>query len=81
MAAVTNGLAIVTIDGLECEITYTITAGGTLDGGLVGPRSSHGTITSGSCPAGMPTPSVATPSMNGKEEINTYIHMYMSNIA
>ena len=69
MAAVTNGMATVTIDGLECEVTYTITAEGTLNGALVGPRSSHGTITSGSCPPPMPTPSVSTPSMNGKEEI------------
>ena len=66
-----NGMATVTIDGLECEVTYNITAGGTLNGALVGPRSSHGTITSGPCPPPMPTPSVATPSMNGKEEICT----------
>ena len=41
-------------------------------GALVGPRSSHGTITSGPCPLPMPTPSVDTPSMSGKE-----ISMYM----
>ena len=68
MAVVTNGMATVTIDGLECEVTYTIIAEGTLNGALVGPRSSHGTITSDSCPPPMPTPSVATPSMNGKME-------------
>ena len=77
MAAITNGMATVTIDGLECEVTYTITAGGTLNGILVGPRSSHGNITSGSCPPPMPTPSVSTPSVNGKEEIHTYIHTYV----
>ena len=66
MAAVTNGMATMTIDGLQCEFTYTIIAGGTLNGTLVGPRSSHGTITSGPCPPPIPTPSVATPSMNGK---------------
>ena len=71
MAVITNGMATVTIDGLECEVTYTLTAGGTLSGTLVGPRSSHGTITSGSCPPPMPIPSVSTPSMNGKEEIYT----------
>ena len=73
MAAITNGMATVTIDGLECEVTYTITAGGALNGTLVGPRSSHGNITSGPCPPPMPTPSVATPSMNGKEEISMYM--------
>ena len=77
MAAVTSGMATVTIDGLECEVTYTITAGGTLNGALVGPRSSHGIITSGPCLSDIPTPSVATPSMNGKEEICTY----MSDVA
>ena len=66
-----NGMATVTIDGLPCEVTYDIMAGGTLNGTLVGPRSSHGTIISGPCPPPMPTSSVATPSMNGKEEICT----------
>ena len=67
--------ATVIIDGLQCEVTYAIIAGGTLNGVLVGPRSSHGTITSGPCPPPMPTPSVATPSMNGKEDIYTYVHI------
>ena len=62
-----NGMATVTVDGLVCNITYNITAGGTLNGALVGPRSSHGTVTSGPCPLPMPTPSVETPSMSGKE--------------
>ena len=44
IASVTNGMATVTIYGLECGVTYTITAGGTLNGSLIGPRSSHGTI-------------------------------------
>ena len=73
-----NGMATVTIDRLQCEVTYDIIAGGTLNGALVGPRSSHGTITSGPCPLPMLTPSVATPSMNGKEG---YVHTYMSDIA
>ena len=80
MAVINNSrIVTVTIDGLQCEVTYDIIAGGTLNGALVGPRSSHGTITSGPCPLpmptpsvatslSMPTPSVATPSMNGKEE-------------
>ena len=67
-----NGMALVTVSGLDCEITYNITAGGVLNGALVGPRSSHGTIASGPCPPPMPTPSVATPSMSGKEELRTY---------
>ena len=42
-------MATVTITGLECGVNYTITAGGTLDGDLVGPRS-HGTIATNPCP-------------------------------
>ena len=33
-----------TVNGLKCEVTYTIIAGGTLNGSLLGPRSSHGTV-------------------------------------
>ena len=43
-------MAIVTVNGLKCQGTYTVTAGGSLNGDLVGPRSSHGNITAGSCP-------------------------------
>ena len=43
-------MAIVAVNGLDCEVTYTIIAGGTLNGDLVGPRSSHGAITAGPCP-------------------------------
>ena len=64
----TNGMATVTINGLVCGVTYTITAGGTLDGQLVGPRSFHGTTTTGPCPP-MITTTVATTSMTSKEEI------------
>ena len=49
-APITNGVAIVTVNGLQCEVTYTVTAGGTLNGDLVGLRSSYGTITAGPCP-------------------------------
>ena len=59
-------MATVTINGLMCEVTYTITAGGTLDGQLVGPRSSHGTITAGPCPPMITTTTVATTSMTSK---------------
>ena len=46
-------MATVTVTGLECGVTYTITAGGILNGDLVGPRSSHGTVTAGPCPIDM----------------------------
>ena len=49
-APITNGKAIVTVHGLECGSNYTITAGGTINGDLVGPRSSHGNITTNPCP-------------------------------
>ena len=46
----TNRVATVTINNLQCGATYTIIAGGTLNGNLVGPRSSHGNITTDPCP-------------------------------
>ena len=49
-APVTNAMATVAVDRLECGVTYTIIAGGTLNGHLVGPRSSHGTIPTNPCP-------------------------------
>ena len=45
IAPITNEMAAVMVNGLECGVTYTIIAGGTLNRGLVGPRSSHGNIT------------------------------------
>ena len=51
IAPITNGIATVTVNGLECGVTYTIIAGGTLNGDLVGPRSSYGTLNQ-SCPGG-----------------------------
>ena len=45
-------MATVTIDSLECEVDYTITAGGTLAGELLGPRLLHGDVTSGPCSTG-----------------------------
>ena len=44
IASITNGMATVTIYGLECGVTYTTTAGGALNGSLIGPRSFHGTV-------------------------------------
>ena len=41
---------MVTVDGLECETSYTIKAGGTLNGNLVGPASSYDIITTNTCP-------------------------------
>ena len=38
-------MAVVTINELDCGVTYTILAGGTYNGSLVGPLSNHGSIT------------------------------------
>ena len=43
-ASITHDMATVTITGLKCGVNYTIIAGGTLNGDLVGPRSSWGTL-------------------------------------
>ena len=64
--SVTNEMATVTIDGLACGVTYSIIAGGTLNGVLVGPKSSHGIIT-GPCPPLIITTTAATTSMAGKK--------------
>ena len=42
-------MATVTVNGLECGVHYTITAGGTFNGELVGPISSYGTIATNPC--------------------------------
>ena len=48
---IANGTATVSVNGLQCGVTYTIIAEGTLiNGDLVGARSSHGTVTTGPCP-------------------------------
>lgn len=44
-----NGNATIRIFGLNCLEAYTVIAGGTLDGTLVGPRSTHDSITTGDC--------------------------------
>ena len=49
-AAITNRMATVTINDLQCGVTYNITAEGTLNGTLVGPKLSHGNIAAGPCP-------------------------------
>ena len=48
-ASITDETATVTVTGLKCGVNYTIIAGGTLNGELVGPRSSHGTIVMPAC--------------------------------
>ena len=39
-----------TVNGLKCGETYTIIAGGIINGALVGPRSPHGNISTNPCP-------------------------------
>ena len=43
-------MAAVAVKELECGVTYTIVAGGTLNGDLVGPRLSHGDVVIHACP-------------------------------
>ena len=50
-APITNGTATVTLNGLECGVTYSIIAGGTFNGDLVGPRSYVETFND-TCPGG-----------------------------
>ena len=49
-AAITNRMATVTINDLQCGVTYNITAEGVLNGKIMGPRSPHGKIAAGPCP-------------------------------
>ena len=63
-ASITNGLATVRISGLACGVVHTIIAGGTLNGSLVGPSLSFGTIT-GPCPVIIITP-MSSPSYGKK---------------
>ena len=62
-------MATVTLDGLACGVEYTIIAGGTLNGHLVGPRSSHENITADPCLVIMTTTVVPTTSITSKEDI------------
>ena len=71
---ITNGMAVVTIDGLECEVTYDIIAGGKLNGALVGPKSSHRNITAGPCP--LSSSSTVSPN-TCKNSKFILLHMYM----
>ena len=49
-AAITNRMATVTINDLQCGVTYNITAEGALNGTFVGPGSLGGNIATGPCP-------------------------------
>ena len=64
-------MATVTVNGLQCEKTYVIIAGGVdSDGNLVGPQFYQETITVGSCPI----PRVVTTTMpTGNIHIHTYL--------
>ena len=46
-------MATVIVNGLECGVTYTIIAGGTLNGNFVGPSRSHGNFPTCACPINM----------------------------
>ena len=61
-------MSTVTLNGLACGVEYTIIAGGTLNGHLVGPRLFYGTITAGPCPPKITSTVVPTTSMTGKED-------------
>ena len=50
---ITNGLAIVMVGVLECGVTYTIIAGGSLNGSLVGPSRPYGKFPTCACPINM----------------------------
>ena len=66
-ATIINGISTVILNGLTCGVEYTITAGGTLHGQLVGPRLFYGTITAGPCSPKITSTVVPTTSMTGKE--------------
>ena len=68
-------MATVTINGLMCGVTYTITAGGTLNGELVGPRSSQG-IAMGPCPPRITATIIPTTSMAGRRTYTYNSHTY-----
>ena len=48
--SVTDGIARVAISDLQCGATYALVAEGMSNGTFLGPASSHGNITTGSCP-------------------------------
>ena len=50
VAAITEGMATVVINDLQCGVIYNIIAEGMLNETLVGSRSSHGSIAPRPCP-------------------------------
>jgi len=49
-ASIIDDVAIVTVGSLQCEGTYSITAGGIIDSTLDGPRFHTETVIAGACP-------------------------------
>ena len=66
---VSSSMAIVTIGGLNCGVTYTITAGGRLGGELFGPISTFGTAMGNCFLETPPTASIPT-----SKKRDAYIH-------
>ena len=70
LRTIMNGMSTVTLNGLACGVRYTITAGGTFGGDLVGPRLIlYRIITAGSCQPEIIATVVPTTSMTGKDDI------------
>ena len=69
-------MATVIVDRLLCEVEYTNIARGTLDGQLVGPRSSHRTVTADPCPPMMTTTTTATASMVGSGGVTNLYQVF-----
>ena len=75
-------MATVSLTGLMCEETYTITAGGTLNGELVGPRSSHDPSNGNDRPCGVTptTTSSATTPTTSKENFFVGLCTYVTQL-
>lgn len=73
-----NNDATVTINGLKCQETYVITAAGTNNSMLVGPRFRQKVnVTAGLCPT---TSVVTTSTSTGKACIHNSINIPLHNI-
>ena len=75
-AAITNRMATVTINDLQCGVIYNITAEGALNGTLVGPRSPHGKIAVAAGPC--PCPVIASECTYNMKYKNNTIHVSMA---
>ena len=67
-------MATVTVDELECEVTYDIIARGIRNGALVGPGSSNETISAGPCPQ-ISSPTIS-PTVTVTPSTNTCKNLY-----